>query len=319
MGHIDALIPNHLRGLERVVWLLFFVLLCSARLLSAPCLSKMSTNNTILRVATYMCPGMPVEYYEFLAEYLEHELGIRTELLYSSRSKGPNITRGDQDRVDLAFVSTVAYLEEYRSSSCPFHLLPVGAVTVHPTKGSLLGYYSDIVVHRDVKDRVKEFYDIRGCKFVHARENSLASNRLVLRMLKQMGEDASFFSDIQASGDHMSSIEMVVSKKAEVAVVDSLSLSNYLTRHYYQQPELHLQVSWGPLPPHPIIFNTKLPADLVKRIEESLLSLQKKPGWKERLENFSITGFHKTSFDNYLEAIDILEATQSLSFGITYY
>ena len=50
-----------------------------------------------------------------------------------------------------AFVSTVAYLEEYRSSNCPFHLLPVGAVTVHPTKGTLLGYYSDIVVHRDVK------------------------------------------------------------------------------------------------------------------------------------------------------------------------
>lgn len=47
------------------------------------------------------------------------------------------------------------------------------------------------------RERVKEFYDIRGCKFVHARENSLASNRLVLRMLKQMGEDASFFSDIQ--------------------------------------------------------------------------------------------------------------------------
>lgn len=65
-----------------------------------------------------------------------------------------------------------------------------------------------------------------------------------------------------ASGDHMSSIEMVVSKKAEVAVVDSLSLSNYLTRHYYQEPELHLQVSWGPLPPHPIIFNSKLPGEL---------------------------------------------------------
>ena len=61
----------------------------------------MSTNNTILRLATYMCPGMPVEYYEFLAEYLEHELGIHTELLYNSRIKGPNITRGDQDRVDL--------------------------------------------------------------------------------------------------------------------------------------------------------------------------------------------------------------------------
>ena len=62
---------------------------------------KMSANNTILRLATYMCPGIPVEYYEFLAEYLEHELGLHTELLYSTRSRGPDTTRGDQDRIDL--------------------------------------------------------------------------------------------------------------------------------------------------------------------------------------------------------------------------
>lgn len=57
----------------------------------------------------------------------------------------------------------------------------------------------------------------------------------------------------------MNSIEMVVSKKAEATVVDSLSLANYLSRHYYQKPELHLEASWGPLPPHPILVNSKLP------------------------------------------------------------
>lgn len=61
----------------------------------------MSDKGTILRLATYMCPGIPVEYYEFLAEYLEEELGLHTELLYSSRSSGPDTTRGDQDRIDL--------------------------------------------------------------------------------------------------------------------------------------------------------------------------------------------------------------------------
>lgn len=50
-----------------------------------------------------------------------------------------------------AFVSTVAYLEKYRSNTSGFQLLPVGAETLHPTKGPVLGYYSDIVVHRDVR------------------------------------------------------------------------------------------------------------------------------------------------------------------------
>lgn len=50
-----------------------------------------------------------------------------------------------------AFVSTSTYLELFRASGSDFTLLPVGAVTKHPVKGELLGYYSDIVVHRDVK------------------------------------------------------------------------------------------------------------------------------------------------------------------------
>ena len=61
----------------------------------------------------------------------------------------------------------------------------------------------------------------------------------------------------------MSSIEHVVSKRAEVTAVDSLSLTNYLNRHYYQVSELLLFESWGPLPPHPILINAKMPGKLI--------------------------------------------------------
>ncbi|KAK4329653.1 hypothetical protein Pmani_000006 [Petrolisthes manimaculis] len=295
------------------------ILLTSSRQRSSSSWCEMEDNNKMLRLATYMCPGIPVEYYEFLAEYLENKLGIQTCLLYSSRRRGPECNREDHNRIDVAFVSTSTYLEKFRTSGSDFKLMPVGAMTKHPVKGELLGYYSDIVVHRDVRDRIKEFYDLRGCKYIHSSQTSLSSNRLVLKMLKQMGEDPSFFSDIQVSGNHMNSIEMVVSKKAEATVVDSLSLANYLSRHYYQEPELHLEGSWGPLPPHPILVNSKLPVELQQKIESALLNINKEPSWREQLAKFSVTGFQKTSLDNYLEAIDILETTKSLSFGIMYY
>lgn len=60
-------------------------------------------------------------------------------------------------------------------------------------------------------------------------------------------------------------------------------------------------------------------AALRQRIEDALLNLHTKPEWTKTLAGFSVTGFQNISFDNYLEAIDILEATKSLSFGITYY
>ncbi|KAG7162651.1 uncharacterized protein LOC121873670 isoform X2 [Homarus americanus] len=280
---------------------------------------NMENKPTTLRLATYMCPGVPVEYFEFLAEYLETQLNLETILLYNSRRRGPDISREGDLHIDIAFVSTSSYLENFKSSPSSFQLLPVGAVTKHPKKGNVLGYYTDILVHRDVKERVKEFLDARGCKFVYSHEGSLSSSKLVLRTLKQMGEDASFFSDIQASGNHMNSIETVVAKKAEMSAVDSLSLANYLTCHYYQEPELHLQESWGPLPPHPILINNKFPVDLRNKIEEALLSMHKFPKWMKQLNTFSITGFRKTSFDNYLEAADLLDATKNLSYGITYY
>lgn len=47
------------------------------------------------------------------------------------------------------------------------------------------------------RDRVKEFLDLRGCKYAYASENSISSARQVLLSLKQMGENASFFSNVQ--------------------------------------------------------------------------------------------------------------------------
>lgn len=280
--------------------------------------STMTSERRLLRLATYMCPSLPVEYYEFLADYLETELNLRTVLLYDSRRPGPDSQRGDEERIDMAFVRTSTYIEKFRSSN-KFKLLPASAATKHPVRGEVHGYFADIVVHRDVRNRVKEFLDLRGCKYAYASENSISSARQVLLTLKQMGENASFFSDIQASGNHMNSLEMVVAKKAEAAAVDSIALTNYLSRFYYQKAELHLQESWGPLPPHPILVNTNLPDEIQGQIERALLELHNKRRWAEQLASFGVTRFCKTSSDIYFEAVELMENTKSLSLGITYY
>ncbi len=57
-----------------------------------------STNGDIpqtLRLMTYMSPGIPIEYYELIAHYLEEKLGCRIYLMYESRWSGP-----PQDRTD---------------------------------------------------------------------------------------------------------------------------------------------------------------------------------------------------------------------------
>ena len=44
---------------------------------------------------TYMSPGIPVEYYELLTQYLGEKLGCRTYLMYESRWSGPPADKPD--------------------------------------------------------------------------------------------------------------------------------------------------------------------------------------------------------------------------------
>lgn len=67
----------------------------------------MANKPSILNLATYMCPSVPVEYYEFLAEYLETQLKYQTALLYNSRKPGPDSSRGDQHRIDIGMLKFV--------------------------------------------------------------------------------------------------------------------------------------------------------------------------------------------------------------------
>ena len=55
----------------------------------------------VLRIATYMCPSIPVEYYEMICGYLEEKLNLQTTLIYDSRRNSPQKSREDHKRIDI--------------------------------------------------------------------------------------------------------------------------------------------------------------------------------------------------------------------------
>jgi len=42
---------------------------------------------------------------------------------------------------------------------------------------------------------VKEFLDLRGCRWAYSDENSLSASTVILKTLKELGENASFFGN----------------------------------------------------------------------------------------------------------------------------
>ena len=60
-----------------------------------------------LRLITYLSPGLPIELFETIENYLEEETKLRTSLLYESRWTGPPTDRTDpftEDEVDIGTV-----------------------------------------------------------------------------------------------------------------------------------------------------------------------------------------------------------------------
>lgn len=126
--------------------------------------------------------------------------------------------------------------------------------------------------------------DLRGCHFAYSDEESLSGSKIVLRTLKEKGENASFFGSLLStylqslsnvkcalmcfsylmntcvlgSGSHLASAQMVLSKQADWAAVDSTTLLYSKKYMYDGGKEIITLETLGRLPPYPIVVNAKL-------------------------------------------------------------
>ncbi|XP_075220057.1 uncharacterized protein LOC142323761 [Lycorma delicatula] len=277
-----------------------------------------------LRFITYMCPSHPVELYELIMHYLEEKLGCEAYLIYESRSSGPLPGRIDpftKDIVDIAFLSAEAYIEIIEKKRTDYaELLPVAAVFKHPkNRIAKPGYYSDIIIHTDVKEHVKEFLDLRGCLWAYNNENSLSGSTIILKTLKDLGENATFFGNSLKSGSHLQTLRMVVNKQAQAGAVDANSLQYQRQFLHDGGKDIYILDSLGPLPPYPILINSRLDAKLKTKITEALLEMTKTGFWGERFAKFGIQHFTHNSPDNYMFGKEILDNAKKTGIGIRYY
>lgn len=272
---------------------------------------------------TYMCPSHPVELYELFMRYLEEELKCETYLIYESRNTGPLSDRVDpftDDIADIVFMSASAYVKLLDDKNKFAELLPVAAVFSHTknTDGTK-GYYSDVIIHIDGKKHVKEFLDLRGCRWAYSSDNSLSGCKIILKTLKQLGENASFFGNTLKSGSHLNSIQMVLTKQAEAAAVDANTLA--YNKKYLQDGGKDVIVldSIGPLPPYPILINSRISAQFKEKLTKAFFTISEKKFWSTQLKNFGVQRFVSNSPDAYEQEKDIQSAVKSLSLGHRYY
>ncbi|XP_071040866.1 uncharacterized protein [Parasteatoda tepidariorum] len=274
-----------------------------------------------LRAGTYLAPSIPVEYFQMILHYLEDKLGIHSTLLYESRWEGPPLDREDpflSGYLDLAWMTNTVYSKLLTNSS-PVELLPVAPLHKHAHNGLNSALYVDVIMHKDLSEKVKDFIDLRGCKWAYSNNESLSGHTITLSNLKELGENASFFGNILCSGSHLNSIKMVTMKKVDAAAVDANCLAYFLDSNPHLAEEVVVLTTWGPLPPYPLVVNSKLDNSVKNDIVKSLTHMHNDAEGRRKLQEFQIQKFVPVSSKDFDKELLIKDNTKGLSFGTAYY
>jgi ABC-type phosphate/phosphonate transport system substrate-binding protein len=168
-------------------------------------------------------------------------------------------------------------------------------------------------------ERVKDFIDLRGCKWAYNPPQSMSGHVITLNQLKELGENTSFFGNIMPSSSHLQSIHMVLNKQTDATAVDSNCLQIFLDRNPSFKDDISVLTSWGPLPPYPIVVNKNMPQFLREQITDALLQMHRDKDAVGKLAKYRITKFAQISQQEYLANNDLFKKANQINFGVRYY
>lgn len=277
----------------------------------------------MLRAATYMSPGIPVEFYEAIMQHLEKKMDVTSSLLYESRWFGPAPNRPDpftEGDVDIAFMSPIAFVRLLDSGNAAIELLPVSSVHEHRLGADIPGHFSDLIINSDLcSSNVSTFEKLRGCKWAYTGPESFSGHQVTLQELKKRGETANFFGNKMLAKSHLDSIYMVLNKQVDAAAVDANCLSLFMDRNPFYKDKIVVIESWGILPPYPIVVRKSLDADIKAALMDALLTMHESEDGAKALARFRVKQFAPVYMAQFLEFKESLRATRALSFETVYY
>jgi len=254
----------------------------------------------VLRLITYLSPGLPLELFEDVGAYLEEELGIPTTLAAETRSSAP--PRGEPDpfssgQADLGFLCAPGYCWLSDLEPPAVRLLEAAFVFDDPRLEGRPTYFADVVVAG--KSRCRGLEDLAGSRWVYNDPASLSGCFSVLEELQRRGLDADYFGHVGCSGSHRRSLERIVRGEADCAAIDS----NYLMLLRRRDPMLAACVrvveSLGPHAIQPIVARAGLDPGLHQAITRTLLEMHRRVRWGALLRRHGVLGLHPVAEADY--------------------
>lgn len=162
---------------------------------------------------------------------------------------------------------------------------------------------------------VGQLSDLRGCRWACTHELSLA-NYVTVKALRAMGENMSFWGVCQRVDSHLEAVNMVLSKKVDAAAIDAAALTCHRSLLHNGARDVVTLASYGPFSPYAIVVNTRLDAQLKRKIINAFLEMNAD---HPKFQKFGLVKFTTNNTDRYDAEKQLVQDTSLKLGGIPYY
>jgi ABC-type phosphate/phosphonate transport system substrate-binding protein len=249
----------------------------------------------MLRCATWLAPGLPLELFAVVSSAVAKSLGTDATLESFTETSGPDLdddpfARGE---IDLGFLCAPAY--QRLAARTPPSVRLAGAAPVFAderNQGQPL-YFAEFLVRTEVE--ASSIVDLGQARIGYNDHQSLSGLVALRNRLAQLGLDQSFATLVHTGG-HRQSLEMLAMGTIDAAPIDSNILLDIGTR----PAGVRVLETWGPFPVQPVVVRSSLADKTRDVIAATLLALHRDPTTARSLRRFRVERFAAVTEGDYV-------------------
>ena len=232
-------------------------------------------------VASVISPKGTIQSYEPFLRYLENQFNRPVELIQRRTYLETNELIAE-DKVDLAFVCTSAYVDGHDRFGMELLAAPrVNGETI---------YHSLLIVPKDSPARSME--DLKGKVFAFTDPISLSGRMYPTYLVQQMGfSPENFFAQTFFTYSHDEAIRAVAKHLADGAAVDSLVYNFAIARDLDLANKIKVIHRSPPFGIPPVVVSPSLDPDLKRELQKVILNMGETEEGKKALESIGIEAF----------------------------
>jgi phosphonate transport system substrate-binding protein len=196
----------------------------------------------------------------------------------------------------VGWICGLPYVWKADSGQPPVDLLaaPVMAASRYQNRPV---YFSDVLVRAD--SPFTHFADLRGARWVYNEPHSHSGYNLVAYHLATLGEDWRYFNEVQASGAHQVSLEMIRNGRCDASAIDSTVLEIEFANNPALQTQFRVIGTLGPSPIPPWVIRQELPDTLKQEIRQTLLTMHQHAAGLAILASYGVAQFTAVTDKDY--------------------